>query len=99
VIPGGHKAGLKSRWRRGPEGRMGFEVFDPSPFSEDRLVPLEVSEGTLIILHGLLPHKSLANRSPKSRHAYTLHAIDGNASYPADNWLRRPPGMPFRGFD
>ena len=78
---------------------MGFEVFDPSPFSEERLVPLEVSEGTLIILHGLLPHKSLAKRSPKSRQAYTLHVIGGTARYSADNWLQRPPGMPFRGFD
>ena len=99
VIPGGHKEGLKSRWRRGSEGRMAFEVFDPSPFPEERLVPLEVSQGTLIILHGLLPHKSLANRSPKSRHAYTLHAIGGNSRYPEDNWLQRPAGRPFRGFD
>lgn len=99
VIPGGHKVGLKSRWRRVSEGGMGFEVFDPSPFPEERLVPLEVSQGTLIILHGLLPHKSLANRSPKSRHAYTLHAIGGNSRYPEDNWLQRPSGRPFRGFD
>lgn len=99
VIPGGHKVGLKSRWRRGSEGEMGFEVFDPSPFPEERLVPLEVALGTLIVLHGLLPHKSLANRSPKSRHAYTLHAIGGNSRYPADNWLQRPSGMAFRGFD
>ncbi len=99
VIPGGHKVGLKSRWRRVAEGVMGFEVFDSSPFPEERLVPLEVSQGTLIVLHGLLPHKSMANRSPKSRQAYTLHAIGGNSRYPGDNWLQRPSGMPFRGFD
>lgn len=99
VIPGGHKAGLKSRWRRVAESGMGFEVFDPSPFPETQLMPLEVSEGSLIILHGLLPHKSLANRSPKSRHAYTLHAIGGNSCYPKDNWLQPPAGRPFRGFD
>ena len=98
AIPGGHGLGLKSRWRRA-EGTMGFEVFDPSPYPEDLLVPLEVSEGSLILLHGLLPHKSLANRSPKSRQAYTLHAISGNSNYPADNWLQRPPEMPFRGFE
>ena len=99
VVPGGHKEGQKSRWRRDSEGAMGFEVFDPTPFPEDRLVPLEVSKGTLIVLHGLLPHKSLVNRSAKSRHAYTLHAIGGNSHYPADNWLQRPAEMPFRGFD
>jgi phytanoyl-CoA hydroxylase len=99
VIPGGHKAGLKSRWRRKPTGGMGFDVFDSTPFPEQDLVPLEVSQGTLIVLHGLLPHKSLANRSPKSRHAYTLHAIGGGSHYPEDNWLQRPPEMPFPGFD
>ncbi len=98
AIPGGHKAGLKSRWRRGPEGSMGFEVFNQLPFPEDRLVPLEVSQGTLIVLDGLLPHKSLANRSLKSRHAYTLHAIGGDSNYPEDNWLQRSSEMPFRGF-
>ncbi len=99
AIPGGHKDGLKSRWRRNADGRMGFEIFDPTPFPEERLVPLEVAKGSLIVLHGLLPHKSLANRSRRSRHAYTLHAIGGNSRYPADNWLQRPDGRPFQGFD
>src|SRR5262249_2362183 len=36
---------------------------------------------TLVILHGLLPHLSYANRSAKSRHAYTLHVIDGACEY------------------
>jgi phytanoyl-CoA hydroxylase len=99
VIPGGHKAGLKSRWRRKATGGMGFDVFDSTPFPEQRLVPLEVSQETLVVLHGLLPHKSLANRSPKSRHAYTLHAIGGASHYPEDNWLQRPTEMPFRSFN
>jgi len=99
VIPGGQKDGLKSRWRRKATGEMEFDVFDATPFSEQKLEPLEVSQGTLIVLHGLLPHKSLANRSAKSRHAYTLHAIGAASHYPEDNWLQRPPEMPFRGFD
>lgn len=99
AIPGGRKLGLKSRWVRSREGGMRFEIFDPSPWPEEKLVPLEVPKGTLIVLHGLLPHKSLANRSPKSRHAYTLHVIGGNCHYPHDNWLRRSAEMPLRGFD
>ncbi|HWN09070.1 MAG TPA: phytanoyl-CoA dioxygenase family protein [Pyrinomonadaceae bacterium] len=99
AIPGGHKHGLKSRWRRNTDGLMGFEIYDPTPFPEERLVPLEVLKGSLIVLNGLLPHKSLANRSLKSRHAYTLHAIGGNSTYPADNWLQRPDGWPFQGFN
>lgn len=97
AIPGGHKLGLKQRWLRGAEG-MHFETFDSDPWPEDELVPLEVTKGSLILLHGLLPHKSLANRSARSRHAYTLHLIDLNSRYASDNWLQRPTGMPLRGF-
>jgi phytanoyl-CoA hydroxylase len=99
AIPGGHKLGLKSRWLRSTEGEMKFEVFDSSSWPEDRLVPLEVRKGSLIILNGLLPHKSLANRSTKSRHAYTLHVIGGDCRYPETNWLQRSPELPLRGFN
>ena len=96
AIPGGHRRGLKSRWRRTQE-KMEFEVFDNEPWPEDELIPLEVSKGTLIVLHGLLPHRSFENRSPRSRHAYTLHLIGAGAKYPADNWLQRSTAV--RGFD
>jgi phytanoyl-CoA hydroxylase len=99
VIPGGHKLGLKSRWVRSANGGMEFRTFDEQPWPETELVPLEVRKGSLIVLHGLLPHRSLENRSSKSRHAYTLHVIGGDAHYPADNWLQRSPAMPPRGFD
>ena len=94
AIPGGHRHGLKSRWVRAPENKMRFENFDETPWPEDQLVPLEVSKGSLILLHGLLPHRSFENRSTRSRHAYTLHLIGAKAMYPADNWLQRstPPG-------
>ena len=98
AIPGGHRNGLKSRWRRSPEGRMEFEIFDNEPWPENELVPLEVSKGTLILLHGLLPHRSFENRSPRSRHAYTLHLVNAEAKYPSDNWLQRAETLPLRGF-
>jgi phytanoyl-CoA hydroxylase len=98
AIPGGHESGLKSRWVRGEPG-MSFEVFDSSPWPEERLVPLEVRKGSLIVLNGLLPHRSLSNRSSRSRQAYSLHVINGNSRYPDDNWLQRSPEMPLRGFD
>ena len=96
AIPGGHKRGLKSRWLRSLNAGMEFQTYDREPWPEDELVPLEVKKGSLILLHGLLPHRSLENRSSKSRHAYTLHIIGGNANYPADNWLQRT--IPMRGF-
>lgn len=89
AIPGGHRLGLKSRWVRTPANTMKFEIFDETPWPEGQLVPLEVSKGSLILLHGLLPHRSFENRSTRSRHAYTLHLIGAETSYPDDNWLQR----------
>lgn len=88
AIPGGQRLGLKSRWVRSPEGGMRFDVVDATPFPEENLIPLEVTKGSLIVLHGLLPHKSLANRSEKSRHAFTLHFIGGRSRYALENWLQ-----------
>ena len=99
AIPGGHKLGLKSRFVRAEGGGTRFEILDETPWPVDEAEPLEVSSGSLIVLHALLPHMSRANRSAKSRHAYTLHVMDGNCHYPADNWLQRPASMPLRGFD
>lgn len=102
ALPGGHRLGLKKLFRRdGDTVRM--DVLDETPFPDFAgkapYVPLEVRKGTLVVLHGLLPHLSGPNRSPFSRHAYTLHVVDGRADYPADNWLRRPDAHPARGFD
>jgi len=98
ALPGAHRSGLKSRWRRSQNGGMEFETFDAEPWPTDGLVPLEVPKGSLILLHGLLPHCSFENRSARSRHAYTLHLIGANANYPADNWLQRSKEMPLRSF-
>ena len=98
AIPGGHKLGLKSRFMRAEGGGTRFEVIDHAPWPEDQVQPLEVKQGTVIVLHGLLPHLSRENRSSKSRHAYTLHVIAASARYPESNWLQRPAEMPLRGF-
>jgi phytanoyl-CoA hydroxylase len=47
----------------------------------------------------LLPHYSAPNRSPKSRHAFTLHATDGDTEYSSKNWIQRPGNFPVRGFN
>ncbi|HEX8072855.1 MAG TPA: phytanoyl-CoA dioxygenase family protein [Pyrinomonadaceae bacterium] len=98
ALAGGHKRGLKSRFVRAPAGGTRFVTLDATPWPAAGLVPLEVAAGTLVVLDGLLPHLSRANRSPRSRHAYTLHVIEAGAHYPDDNWLRRAPERPFRGF-
>jgi phytanoyl-CoA hydroxylase len=101
AAPGGHRGPLRKRFERAPSGEgTVFVELDPTPLPTppDELVPLEVPTGTLVVLHGLLPHWSGPNRSDLSRHAYTLHVIDGRAAYPASNWLQRGPDLPLRGF-
>jgi phytanoyl-CoA hydroxylase len=96
VAPGGHHGPLRERYVR--EGdRLRMEPLDATPWPTQAL-PVEVAAGTLVCLHGMLPHRSLANRSARSRQAYTLHATDGRARYAEHNWLRRSPALPVRGF-
>jgi phytanoyl-CoA hydroxylase len=95
ALPGGHEIPVKQRFRRDGEGGTAMDVLDASPYPEDGLVPLEAAAGTLIVLHGALPHRSGPNRSDRSRHAYTLHVVERGAAYPADNWLQRP-SLPLR---
>ena len=98
ALPGGHKLGLKSRFVRAQDGGTRFEIFDDTPWPDEKLQPLEVKKGTVIVLDALLPHLSRENRSPRSRQAYTLHVIDASAHYPESNWLQRSRHMPLRGF-
>jgi phytanoyl-CoA hydroxylase len=61
----------------------------PEPRTQAPWVALEAEKGTLVLLHGLLPHWSCANRSPRSRHAYAIHFVDDACTWTEDNWLRR----------
>jgi phytanoyl-CoA hydroxylase len=95
VVPGGHRAGLASRFVR--EGRTTRTVKLREPgWDEAARAPIEVKKGTLVVLDGLVPHMSEANRSEQSRHAYTLHVVPGASRWLPSNWLvrRTPP----RGF-
>lgn len=101
--PGGHRGPLRQRFVREGDDTDGtrFEDLDPTPLAEagsPELVPLETPAGTLVVLHGLLPHWSGPNVSSRSRHAYSVHCIERGARYPEENWLRRDSGLPLRGF-
>jgi phytanoyl-CoA hydroxylase len=96
AIPGAHRGPLRRRFRY-RDGALGMETLDATPWPSTPPVALEVRRGTVIVLHGLLPHASGANHSSRPRHAYSLHLIDGTAGYAPDNWLQRP-AMPLRSF-
>lgn len=102
ALPGGHKLGLKKLFKRAADDAVSLDTLDDTPFPPFNYaapyVPVEVKKGTLVVLHGLVPHLSGPNRSANSRHAYTLHIVDATADYPAFNWLQRPAHNPARGF-
>jgi len=98
-IPGGHRLPLKKRNYRKADGKLTTETLDDTPWPEEKKVAAEAPAGTLVIFDGRMPHLSAANRSAKSRHAYTLHVIDRRCDYPAENWLQRDESLPLRGFE
>ncbi len=86
---GGHRTPLRERFVV-EDGKPRMEALDATPWpSESNAEPIEVEAGTLVVFHGLLPHYSAPNRSSTSRHAYTLHVVDGRAAYARTNWLQR----------
>ena len=98
VEPGGHRGPMRERFVRNGD-QIHMEKLDPTPWPDDgTAVALEAAAGSLVCFHGLLPHYSAPNRSPVSRHAYTLHATDGTAAYSPQNWIQRDAQFPVRGF-
>ena len=99
-LPGQWRKGLKERFRRQAEGPLRLEQLCDPQWDMSALEWLEVKQGTLIVFNGQFPHLSQANRSAQSRHAYTLHAVSGQAHYLADNWMQRRHGVDptYRGF-
>lgn len=86
--PGGHQTPLRSWFKRKSHGGTEMAILDETPLDIADMIPLEVSKGTCIVLHGLLPHFSKPNTSGKSRQAYAIHTIDKTTHYPDANWLQ-----------
>ena len=52
-------------------------------------VPIEAKRGSLVLIHARVLHKSEANTSTKSRHAYSFHVYDAvDTEYSKLNWLQ-----------
>ncbi|MEE2786223.1 MAG: phytanoyl-CoA dioxygenase family protein [Myxococcota bacterium] len=94
VTPGAHHYGLHQRYVRGQHDRLEFRAINPHagaatvPEMPARAVP--VSKGTLVALHGHLPHRSEANRSSRGRCAVTFHALHASSQLDALNWIHPP---------
>jgi phytanoyl-CoA hydroxylase len=100
VIPGSHKLyPLQERFIKNNEGTQTHFIDTDErrvAWNLDKLQPVPVKTGSLVLLHGEIVHASYANVSSKSRHAFVLHLVDKSANWPIDNWLQRPSNFPFR---
>ena len=98
VQPGGHRGPLREQYvceRSNGGGQLQMRPLDATPWPQlADAVALPVAAGTLVVFHGMLPHCSQPNRSPRSRLAYTLHVTDGRAAYSPLNWLQRDASFP-----
>lgn len=92
-IPGSHRCPLGrrlSRKRNQLSGDIELE-WDKPPLSYDdnQFVKVPVKKGSLVLIHGLVVHRSSANVSDKARWVYTFHGYDkSKAVYLKDNWLQ-----------
>eukprot|EP00897_Mesotaenium_endlicherianum_P001174 jgi/Mesen1/11057/ME000099S10496 len=94
VLPGSHKDGLARRFFVEASGGVTFDKDGPE-YDAAKFVPAEVKAGAAVLLHGFLVHTSYENKSSKSRHAYSVHVIEGDGcTYPTDNWLQVHQGDP-----
>ncbi len=100
--PGGHRGprGVLREQYICQEGQLHMQPLDPTPWPDtSQAVAVPVPACTLVCFDGLLPHFSAANRSPRSRLAYTLHVTDGSAHYSPLNWLQPGLEQAVRGLD
>jgi len=96
-IPGVHGGGLRERFHYDGDALV-MDKLAEKDWPTATETPLVAPKGTLVVLNGLAPHRSAPNVSPRSREAYALHVVDRAARWSADNWLRRRPERPLRGF-
>ncbi|KAI6239592.1 hypothetical protein M3Y99_00549400 [Aphelenchoides fujianensis] len=65
-------------------------------YEEANFVPVPVKKGSMVLIHGLVVHKSEANTSDKSRHAYTLHVADTTSeTWDPLNWMQETDDFKF----
>jgi len=90
--PGSHKIyPLCKRFVRTNDGKTKIIYLDTDHDKKEpddsEYVAAPVNAGDLVLIHGMVYHKSGPNLSEKSRWIYTFHVIEGELPYPKENWL------------
>ncbi|XP_017601041.1 phytanoyl-CoA dioxygenase domain-containing protein 1 isoform X1 [Corvus cornix cornix] len=97
-IPGSHTNGITRRMVRAASGASTcVEFVGSEPAYEDKqFIPLPISKGGLILIHGEVVHKSELNSSESSRHVFTFHVMEAKGTtWSKENWLQPTPELPF----
>jgi len=93
-VKGSHKSGVHRRYIRNPDKNSEELLVYTAPapiYQTSSFTAVPVPKGTLILIHGQVVHFSEANKSSKSRHAYTFHIIEQkDTKYSEENWLQPP---------
>jgi len=97
VEPGGHRSPLREVFEVDPDTREGqLKPLDttawPQPGDGQ---PLELEAGGMVVFSDHMPHYSSANRSDRSRQAFTMHFSAHDADWSPLNRLQRRNLSPF----
>lgn len=92
VIPGSHKWALNRRYVRCKDGKKPdgsiLEWTGPMAIYDEKMyIKVPTKRGALVLIHGLLVHKSEPNGTDKSRWAFAFHAFDKKKCSYVDGWL------------
>ena len=96
VAVGGHRGPLRRRLRQ-VDGRLSADELDGTPLPECD-TRLMLGAGSMVVMHGRLPHFCARNQNSYSCLAAAVDIIDGECRYPDDNWLQRDADLPMQGF-
>lgn len=97
-IPGSHNESVTRRFVRN-SGDSGPRVSFNAPedkYDDSKFIPVTVAKGSLVLIHGLVVHKSKPNMSQLPRPVYTFHVVDFHETkWSPDNWLQPTEKLPF----
>ena len=86
VIPGAHTKLLTHE-----PISTGFHIPD---IDESNTLPLEIKRGHCMLHHGLMPHRTLANKTSSHRRALAIHYMDAAAQLPETRRNEPPQNIP-----
>ena len=97
VQPGGHRSPLRDSYEVDHTTLEGeLRTLDSTPWpGPDEGVALELEAGGIVLFSDRMPHYSSANRSNRSRQAFTMHFTDHDSNWLPHNWLQRRSLPPF----